>query len=448
MPLLTTDPSQPEPVTGNTTAPAGAHGPTVAGAMDVRTLVPGGEAAAVLSDSQERELLLAHLERLRPVVIKPTSGSIKYPYCIPGGFYEQQWDWDGFFIASHLAARTPPQPQYLKYWVLNVLGSTLPDGDVAACISPEGPRMRHASLRLKPFLAQGAELGARMLDDHGWIEEHYERIARIATRRETTHFIHDYGLYVWEDAMQSGADNNPAIGNEPTAAKAVAACDINAFSYREYLALARLAGRLGRHAEQAQYAAKAEALRQAMDQHLWDAKAESYWNLHVVTRQWCKRVSYSNFVPLWAGMVPPARAKTMIRRYLWNDEHMLTPYGLRSLSRQDPDYNNSNMIIPYSNWQGPVWPIANYFYFVGLMNYGFQDNAAELVRRLTKLYLRDIGFCGSLHENYCAESGAPLAPSAAQSEHGLEGGFVGWNLLLQDMIEMLGGRPNLLELRA
>jgi len=24
---------------------------------------------------------------------------------------------------------------------------------------------------------------------------------------------------------------------------------------------------------------------------------------------------------------------------------MLTPYGLRSLSRQDPDYNNSNIII-------------------------------------------------------------------------------------------------------
>jgi alpha,alpha-trehalase len=137
----------------------------------------------------------------------------------------------------------------------------------------------------------------------------------------------------------------------------------------------------------------------------------------------------------------------MLRRYLWNDGHMLTPFGLRSLSRHDPDYNNSNMIIPYSNWQGPVWPIANYFYFVGLMNYGFQDEAAELVRRLTKLYLRDIGFCGSLHENYCAETGTPLAPSAAQSKHGLEGGFIGWNLLLQDMIEMLDGRPNLLDMR-
>ena len=106
----------------------------------------------------------------------------------------------------------------------------------------------------------------------------------------------------------------------------------------------------------------------------------------------------------------------------------------------------ANTIIPFSNWQGPVWPIANYFYFVALLQHGFRQEAAELVRRLTRLYLRDIAFCGSLHENYCAETGASLAPSAAQSKQGLEGGFVGWNLLLQDMIEMLDGRPHLLTL--
>ncbi|MEI7954636.1 MAG: trehalase family glycosidase [Verrucomicrobiota bacterium] len=406
-----------------------------------------GDASASLTDQQARLELLGHLERLRPVVIKPANNFIKHPYCIPGGFYDQQWDWDGFFIASHLAARTPPQPEYLKFWTLNVLASILPDGDVAACITPAGPRLGERSLRLKPFIAQGAELAARLLDDYGWVDEHYEEIARIATRRETTHFVEAYGLFVWEDAMQSGADNNPAIGNDESALKTVMACDVNAFVYREYLALASLADRLGRGDDQVRYAAKALALREALNTHLWDAEAESYWNRHASSGQWLKRVSYSNFVPLWAEMVPPERAQTMIRRYLWNDQHMLASCGLRSLSRQDPDYNNANTIIPFSNWQGPVWPIANYFYFVALLQHGFRQEAEELVRRLTRLYLRDIAFCGSLHENYCAETGAPLAPSAAQSKHGLEGGFVGWNLLLQDMIEMLDGRPHLLTLQ-
>lgn len=396
----------------------------------------------------DRDVLIAHLERLRPAVIKPANGHIRYPYCIPGGFYDQQWDWDGFFIASHLAARKPPQAQYLKFWSLNILSSVRPDGEVPACLKPDGAKLGHPSLILKPFLAQGAELGARLLDDHEWIDEHYDEIVRIVTRRESSHLIRDYGLYVWDDAMQSGADNNPAVGNEPATARTVLACDLNAFMHREYLALARLAGRTGRDADRARFAAKAEALREAMDRHLWDEETESYWNRHAVTGQRLERISYSNFVPLWAGMVPPDRAKAMIRRYLWTEDHLLTPYGLRSLSMRDPEYNNSNIIIPYSNWQGPVWPIANYFFFVALMNYGFFDEARDLVDRLTGLYLRDIGFCGSLHENYHAETGEPLAPTAKQSKHGQEGGFLGWNLLLQDMIEMLGGRPNLLALRS
>ncbi len=411
-------------------------------------LPAGGHHANPLAGDPECEEVLVQLERLRATSVKPANGYIRYPYCIPGGFYHQQWDWDGFFIACHLAGRVPAQPQYLKYWVFNVLASVLPDGDVAACIAPEGPRIGHPSLRLKPFLAQGAELGARLLDDYSWIEERYDEIVSIATRRETTHFIKRYGLYVWEDAMQSGADNNPAVGNGPESVRKVIACDINAFIYREYLALARMAAKLGKPADASLFAAKAEALLRALNWHLWDAESESYWNLHIDSCEWIRRVSYSNFVPLWAAMAPPNRATAMLRRYLWNEEHMLTPHGLRSLSRQDPEYNNTNVITPYSNWQGPVWPIANYFYFVALMNHECRDEAIDLVRRLSRLYLRDIAFCGSLHENYDAETGLAMAPSAQQSKQGLEGGFIGWNLLLQDMIEMVGGRPNLLELRA
>lgn len=405
--------------------------------------------SADLSDGEdEREQLLHHLARLRPTVIKPGSGAIPYPYCIPGGFYDQQWDWDGFFIASHLAGRSPAQPEYLKYWTLNVLGSALPDGDMAACISPEGPRTGHASLRLKPFLAQGAELAARLADDYDWVAEHYDRIVEIVSRRDATHFLAEYGLYAWEDAMQSGADNNPAVGNDPTTNRKIAACDINAFIYREYLALSRLARCLGRHADEEMYAAKSADLYRAVNKHLWDAERQSYWNLDTESRRWRICVSYSNFVPLWAGMTGQENGAAMIGRYLWNEDHMLAPHGLRSLSRQDEEYNNRNIIIPFSNWQGPVWPIANYFYFVCLTRYGYREEADELVRRLTRLYLRDIDFCGSLHENYDAETGDPMAPSAAQSKHGLEGGFVGWNLLLEDMIEMLDGRPHLLELHS
>ena len=363
----------------------------------------------------DRQEVLVQLDRLRDGVIRPASGAIKYPFCIPGGFYEQQWDWDGFFIAVHLAGRTPARPEYLKYWALNVLASELPDGDVAACITPDGPRLAHPSLRLKPFLAQGAELAGRLMDDDSWLESRYDDVVRMATRWEARHFNEDFGLFVWDDAMRSGADNNPAVGNDPDTALTRAGCDLNAFCHREYVALSRLAERLGHQADRARFAQFAAELQAAVNLHLWDPDNASYWNLDVRDGTWLRRVSYSNFVPLWAGMVPDDRGRAMIERYLWSEDHLLTPFGLRTLSRQDPEYNNELMIVPYSNWQGPVWPIANYFYFVGLMHYGFREQAGDLVERLTGLYLRDIEFCGSLHENYHAETGRPLAPSAEQS---------------------------------
>ena len=125
----------------------------------------------------------------------------------------------------------------------------------------------------------------------------------------------------------------------------------------------------------------------------------------------------------------------MIRRYLWNPQYMLSDYGLRSLSKQDPQYNNECMIIPYSNWQGPLWINADFLYSIGLVNYGFKEEARQLGMKLAPVLLNDIKTCGSMHENYNAETGAPLAPTAAQSPNGIFTGFVGWNLLEQNMLE-------------
>lgn len=390
--------------------------------------------------------LIGHFERLRPFVVRHANGFIKFPYCVPGGFYREQWDWDGFFTACHLASRTPFRPEYLKYWTLNALSAVLADGTVPARVRPEGPSPEYCSPRMKPFLAQGAELGARLLDEYEWVKDNYDTIVRNVTLRETANFIAEAGLFVWDDAVQSGAGNNPAVHTGHESGRSIIACDMNAFQYREYVALSRLAGKVGRRDDVALFAEKAAALKLSLNRILWDDGDESYWNLSTETGEWCKRVSYSNFVPLWAGLAPGDRASAMIRRYLWNDDHMLTRFGLRSLSGLDPEYNNVDTDESYPNWQGPIWPIANYFYFVGLMHYGFREEARELVRRLIKVYLRDIEFCGSLHKNYDADTGRPLSPSAARSSHAQEGGYIGWNLLLQDMIEMLDGRANLLEL--
>src|SRR6185437_13832929 len=80
---------------------------------------PAGEtdAALLLRD------LTADFNRLAPQTIRPADGYIKHPYMIPAGYYNQMWDWDGFFIGLHWANQDPANAKYLRDWVLGFAGS-------------------------------------------------------------------------------------------------------------------------------------------------------------------------------------------------------------------------------------------------------------------------------------------------------------------------------------
>ena len=146
-------------------------------------------------------------------------------------------------------------------------------------------------------------------------------------------------------------------------------------------------------------------------------------------------------------MLPKKDGRAMIRRYLWNKDYMLAEHGTRSLAKQDPAYNNVCMIIPYSNWQGPLWINANFMFSVALKRYGFDKEANALAFVLATMVLKDVRACGSMHECYDADTGAPLAPTAEQSPGGVFTGFVGWNLLALNMLEgAVEGRWMMLEL--
>lgn len=54
---------------------------------------------------------------------------------------------------------------------------------------------------------------------------------------------------------------------------------------------------------------------------------------------------------------------------------------------------------------------------------------------MRQLLLADIRQYGSMRENYDSETGRPLEPAAEHFENGVFKGFVGWNLLVQDMLE-------------
>ncbi len=387
----------------------------------------------------EQKLLLADLsaefDRLRPQVIRPAEGFIKHDYLVPGGYYGQMWDWDGFFIGCHLASRGKAEARHLRWWAENFAAAVDDEGYVAGCITPAGPRPLFGRFAMKPFLSQGVLLAARGLDDWSWVEPLFPQLEKVSAYREKTQFDPRSGLFFWDNAMQSGADNNVALTNDPQDRSAILAADVNAFARREYAALSRLAAGIGKSEEAELYRQKAAKLGAALLDRLWFEDDLSFFNIRRDSGAPLKRLTSSNFVPLMDTLLPAADGRRMIGRHLWSEDHMRSRFGLRTLSKRDPEYNNRNVIVPCSNWQGPVWPIANFLYFLGLRNYGFEAEALDLAIRLGRLLLADIRACGSMHENYDAETGRPLAPTAEQSPGGVFTGFVGWNLLVQNMLE-------------
>jgi len=392
----------------------------------------------VVTSSEDLKPLLEDLskefERFRPQVIQPAEGYLKYPYLIPAGFYKQMWDWDGFFMGNHFVSMG--QPEYLKFWALNLIEGIDEEGYVSGCATTKGPRPIFGKFSMKPFLSQGVLFASEGLDDFLWIEPYYEDLNRAIAYREQTQKDEKTGLFYWEIAMQSGADNNVAMNYFQEDTRTFLSCDASTWQLREYLAQAKIAEKLGRLEDAKSLQNKAEKLKTAINKILWCDEDKMFYNVDQETGKFYKRISYSCFIPLVQKIASEANGRQMIERYLISPEHMKAKFGLRTLSKQDYDYNNKKVIVPFSNWQGPVWPIANYLYSIGLKNYGFDEEVAWLGETLGNLLLEDIRQWDSMHENYHADTGEPLAPTANHvDENGKFVGFISWNLCIQNVLD-------------
>lgn len=368
-------------------------------------------------------------------VVQPAEGYLKFPYLIPAGYYKQMWDWDGFFMGSYFCFKG--KPEHLQWWALNLLEGVDERGYVSGCATTQGPRPIFGDFAMKPFLAQGVVKASEGIGSYDWVAEPYQKLCQVISYREETQQDSDTGLFFWQIAMQSGADNNPALNYYKDDKRSFLACDASAWQYLEYVNMAIIAEKLGHNDDAAVYKKKAADLKDAMLRILWCEDDGMFYNVNRETGDWYKRVSYSCFVPLYAGIPSKEQASRMVNGYLLNEDHMLSPNGLTTLSKQDPDYNNINMITPFSNWQGPVWPIATFIYCNGLKNYGYDAEVRLLAFKMGERLIRDYEEYGSLHECYDAETGAALSPADTYvDKDGRFVGFVSWNLCTEMLLAL------------
>lgn len=387
-------------------------------------------------------------------LLKEPRSFIHYPFIDPGSVYDGNvWDWDTYWSAYGLLGMMDAFEPAIQEKILihargnvqNFLDHQLDDGYIPMMIEvkdwPEPYlNMRHKEGVLmnmhKPFLCGQICLISDYTGDYGWIFGALDGLRSYFACYDANYYFENCGLYVWCDDIMIGMDNDPASFGRPKFS--TANIFLNSFMVHELSSMARILEKLGRLDEAAGYREKAENLSNAILEECWDKRDQFFYSadVDIKTRKYdwfheglgvfwktlpIKIRVWSGFIPLWAGFATKEQAASLARH--WKDESTFhSPFGITTLAKDEKMFDLSATNNP-SNWLGPIWLVANYVVFRGLLNYGYRDEAEEICKGSLKLLGEDLKKTGCLHEYYNPFDGSPV----------MNGGFINWNILALNM---------------
>lgn len=241
-----------------------------------------------------------------------------------------------------------------------------------------------------------------------------------------------------------GVDNDPSAFGRPRFS--TAGIFLNSFLVNELKCMAKLLKETGDE-EYTVYEQKAQKLAQAVQDECYDNRDKLFYSVDVDIKcrsyDWfhkglgvfwntlfIKVRSWSSFLPMLCSIATDQQAKELAKHILDENTYMSNG-GIRSLSRDEKMYNLDASSNP-SNWLGPIWIIAQYAVFRGLMNYGLKEEAEIIAKKTLSLLGDDLRKTGTLHEYYNPETREPV----------MSPDFVNWNILAINMADELEGKPS------
>lgn len=207
----------------------------------------------------------------------------------------------------------------------------------------------------------------------------------------------------WQGAaFESGLDNSPMYDDVPfnkqTHLMELADVGLNGMYVMDCLALADIAGVLGRHAEAQELRERAKEFQIGL-RALWNEESDMFLNLRTDSGEYSHRLSPTNFYALLAKGAAQDQAEKMIAKHFYNPEEFWGAWILPSIARDDPAYGDQ------SYWRGRIWAPMNLLVYLGLRNYDLPQAQADLVGKSIKLLLKEWRENGHVHENYNADTG-------------------------------------------
>jgi Trehalase len=146
--------------------------------------------------------------------------------------------------------------------------------------------------------------------------------------------------------------------------------------------LSKIAAILGKEADARQFNAEYTQMKNLVQTKLWNPAIGIYENRYWDGR-FSKRLSPTNFYPLFAGIATPEQAERMIKEHLLNPKEFWGKYVIPTIARDDPAFADQFY------WRGDIWGPTNYMVYEGLERYGFDRVALEYAQKNYDLYMSD-----------------------------------------------------------
>ncbi len=202
---------------------------------------------------------------------------------------------------------------------------------------------------------------------------------------------------MWESGMDDLPSWDEASFSPETQTLNMNSVDLNSLYALDAWCLAQIANILNYAADHQSYLSEYEAMKELINNNLWDDKEGFYFDRFWDGR-FSKKKAAANFFPLVAHIPDQKRAVRMIK-HLLNPEEFWGDFVIPTISRDEPAYKDQQY------WRGTIWPPTNYLVYQGLRAYSFDEVASQFAKRSADLFLRIWQNYQLCPENFDSRSG-------------------------------------------
>lgn len=225
---------------------------------------------------------------------------------------------------------------------------------------------------------------------------------------------------------------------------------INSYMYANARALSRLAALAGDEAMAAEFEGRAAAIKERVQQALWQPRFEHFTdrykvdNEHVKYWEPIRGRELVGYVPWTFGLPDDNLRYAAAWKHLLSPAEFAGPAGLRTVGPSYEHYMRQYRYegtAPECQWNGPVWPFQTTQVLLGLANLlnDYRQSVItradylRLLRQYTAMHYQDGRL--DLEEDYHPEAGKPIV-GLARSHHYFHSGYI--DLILSGLV---GIRP-------